>query len=193
MENPKRAYIIHGWDGYPEEGWFPWAKRELEKRGFTVTVPNMPHPERPTIEDWVGKIETLVGEPNENTFLIGHSIGCQAIMRYLASLNEKKVGGVILVAGWFELVPLESEEEKEIIEPWLKTPIDFAKVKAAIDNITVILSDNDEWVPFNRNKKLFEERLVPNIIVEHGKGHFSGSSGIKELPVVLQTIERYSA
>ena len=22
----KRAFIIHGWDGYPDEGWFPWLK-----------------------------------------------------------------------------------------------------------------------------------------------------------------------
>ena len=28
----KRAFIIHGWDGYPAEGWFPWLKRELEKK-----------------------------------------------------------------------------------------------------------------------------------------------------------------
>ena len=27
----KRVFIIHGWDGYPEEGWFPWLKEELEK------------------------------------------------------------------------------------------------------------------------------------------------------------------
>lgn len=22
----KRAFIIHGWNGYSEEGWFPWLK-----------------------------------------------------------------------------------------------------------------------------------------------------------------------
>lgn len=193
MENIKRAYMIHGWDGYPEEGWFPWAKSELEKRGFVVEVPGMPHPDTPTIDDWVGKLAEFVGEPNEQTYLIGHSMGCQTILRYLAALNGKKIGGVVLVAGFFELVPLASDEEKTVVKSWLTTPIDFAKVKAATRNITVILSDNDEWVPLDRNKKLFEERLAPNIIVEHGKGHFSGSSGIKELPVVLQIIERYSA
>ncbi len=45
----KRVFIVHGWDGYPTEGWFPWLKAELEKRGFTVAVPAMPHPERPTV------------------------------------------------------------------------------------------------------------------------------------------------
>ncbi|MEX0649403.1 MAG: alpha/beta fold hydrolase [Candidatus Andersenbacteria bacterium] len=184
----KRAYIIHGWDGYPEEGWFPWAKAELEKQGFVVEVPNMPHPDRPTIDDWVGHLTKLVGQPDEVTYLIGHSMGCQTILRYLASLNGRKVGGAILIAGFFELVPLESDEEKEIVKPWLKTPIDFEKVKAATNNITVILSDNDEWVPLERNKQLFEQYLSPTIITEHAKGHYSGSSGVKELPAVLEAV-----
>ncbi len=45
----KRAFIIHGWDGYPEEGWFPWIKRELEKKGFITQIPAMPQPEHPKI------------------------------------------------------------------------------------------------------------------------------------------------
>ncbi len=187
----KRAFIIHGWDGYPEEGWFPWLKAELEQRGFAVEVPRMPHPAEPTIDDWVGHLAKLVGEPDENTYLIGHSMGCQTILRYLASLEDKRVGGAILVAGFFELAPLETDEEKAIAEPWLETPIDFAKVKATTSNITVILSDNDEWVPLERNKELFEQCLSPKITVEHGRGHFSGSSGIKELSAALEAIEQY--
>ena len=116
----KRAFIIHGWDGYPQEGWFPWLKAELEQRGFTVEVPSMPHPSKPTIEDWVNHLARLVGEPDEQTYLIGHSMGCQTILRYLASLNNQKIGGAVLVAGFFELMPLEKEEEKAISE-FIKT------------------------------------------------------------------------
>lgn len=188
----KQAFIIHGWDGYPEEGWFPWMKAKLEKSGFSVEVPSMPHPAEPTIEDWVGHLTKLVGEPDKDTYLIGHSIGCQTILRYLASLAGKKIGGTVLVAGFFELVPLETEEEKGIVKPWLETPIDFAKVKAATTNITVILSDNDEWVPLERNKQLFEQYLNPEVIVEHGKGHYSGSSGVKELPAALEAVLKYT-
>lgn len=184
----KRAFIIHGWDGYPEEGWFPWAKVELEKRGFTVEVPSMPHPDRPTIDDWVGHLAKLVNQANEQTYFIGHSMGCQTILRYLSSLNNQKVGGAVLVAGFFELVSLEKEEEKVIVKPWLETPIDFSKIKAATSNITVILSDNDEWVPLERNVELFKQYLNPTIITEHAKGHYSGSSGVKKLPAVLKAV-----
>lgn len=35
----KKAILIHGWEGYPEEGWRPWLKGELEKHGFEVIIP----------------------------------------------------------------------------------------------------------------------------------------------------------
>ena len=31
--------MVHGWDGNPNNHWFPWLKKELEKRGFEVHVP----------------------------------------------------------------------------------------------------------------------------------------------------------
>lgn len=35
----KRVVIAHGWDGHPNEIWFPWLKAELEKREFEVIIP----------------------------------------------------------------------------------------------------------------------------------------------------------
>lgn len=64
----KRVFIIHGWDGYPEEAWFPWLKSQLEQAGFTVEVPAMPQPDEPTIEAWVPKLAEVVGEPTSVLF-----------------------------------------------------------------------------------------------------------------------------
>src|SRR3989338_6493172 len=90
----KRAFIIHGWDGYPDEGWFPWLKAELEKNGFQVHVPAMPESAEPKIETWVSHLSKAVGDVDENTYFVGHSIGCQTILRFLESLPaDKKVGG----------------------------------------------------------------------------------------------------
>ena len=86
----------------------------------------------------------LVGEPDEQTFFVGHSIGCQTILRYLESLPaDKKVGGAVFVAGWFVLGDLETEEEKIIGKPWVETPIDFNAIKSATNNFVVIFCDND--------------------------------------------------
>lgn len=183
-----RVFIVHGWDGYPEEGWFPWLKKELEAKGCRVEVPAMPEPAAPKIEAWVSHLAKVAGEVDENTFFVGHSIGCQTILRYLESLPEhKKIGGAIFVAGWFTLMDPKTNEEKEIAKPWLETPIDFIKIKHHTVNFFAIFSDNDEFVPLS-DKGLFEQKLGAKTAIEHNKGHFSGSDGIKELPIVLEKI-----
>lgn len=185
----KRVFIIHGWGDYPQNDWFPWVKRELEERSFEVVVPAMPNPNEPRIDAWVSYISEVVGGPDGQTFFIGHSIGCQTIMRYLGGLPiDKKVGGVVFVAGWFVLSDLETEEEKVIGKPWIETPIDFDHVRKMAGNFTVILGEDDPVVPYEENRKLFEARLDPKIIVENGRGHFSGSDGVTELPSVLDAV-----
>ncbi len=180
--------MIHGWDGYPDEGWFPWLKTELEKNGFQVHVPTMPESAEPKIETWVSHLSEMVGNVDELTYFVGHSIGCQTILRYMETLPaEKKVGGAVFVAGWLILMNLKTDEEKEIAKPWLETPIDFAKVKRHTKKFFAIFSDDDAVVP-QENKKLFGEQLGAKTVMEHGKRHFSGSDGVKELPVVLEAM-----
>jgi len=189
----KRVFIVHGWGGFPEEGWFPWLKRNLEKNGFQVQVPAMPEPAYPKIEPWVSHLSKIVGAVDENTFFVGHSIGCQTILRYLESLPaDKKVGGAVFVAGWFTLMNLKTDEEKEIAKPWLETPIDFEKVKHHTKKFFAVFSDDDEVVP-QENKKLFEERLGAKTAIEHKKGHFSGSDGVTELPSALKAVLEFAS
>lgn len=184
----KRAFIIHGWDGYPEEGWFPWLKQELEQKDFSVVVPAMPDAAEPDIEAWTSHLSRVVGNTDENTFFVGHSIGCQAILRYLERLPaDIRIGGVVFVAGWFTLTNVDSAEEKEIAKPWLETPIDFEKVKQHTKKFVAIFSDNDPYVPLD-NKDVFEEKLGAKIIVEHDKNHFSGSTGTAELPIARDSL-----
>ena len=187
----KRVFIVHGWDGYPKEGWFPWLKKELEIRGFEVTIPAMPDSAKPKIEKWVPYLAEVVGKADKKTFFVGHSIGCQTILRYLETVNER-VGGAVFVAGWFNLSDMETEEEKSIGKPWLETPINFKKVKNTTDKFMAIFSKDDPVVPFEENKKLFRERLNSQIITEDGKKHFSGSDGITELSIALQSILKIS-
>lgn len=180
----KRIFIIHRWDGSPSKDWLPWVKAEMEKKGFEVIVPEMPNAEEPKIEEWVPFLAKLVNDVDENTFFIGHSIGCQTIMRYLESSYPKKVGGIIFVAPWFNLINLEDEESKAIARPWLETSIDLEKVRSATDNITVFMSDNDPFVPLS-DKEIFQEKLGAKVIVEKNKGHFNQ----KTFPEIIETIK----
>lgn len=187
--NMKRVIIIHGWDGHPEEGWFVWLKKELETKGYKVLVPSMPHSENPIIKDWVAHLEKIVGKPDSETILIGHSIGCQTILRYAESLNgSEKLGGAIFVAGWFNLENMEDDEEERIAEPWITTPINFEKARGALPKSTLIISDNDPYGAFDENKSKFEE-LGSKIVVLHNAGHINEESGHHQLPEIITALE----
>ena len=186
----KRVFIIHGWDGYPEEGCFPWLKKELEERGFQVFNPAMPESIRPKIETWVPFLSKLIGTPDEETTLFGHSIGSQTIMRYLETLPKNmKINKVVFLAGWVNLTEEanEDDEDKGIAKPWLETPIDWEKVKSHANKFIAIFSDNDPLVPLS-DSEIFKDKLGAEIIIEKNKGHFSGSDGITELPSALEAI-----
>jgi predicted alpha/beta hydrolase family esterase len=122
----KRVFIIHRWGATPKSDWYPWLKEQLEKDGYEVHVPAMPDTEIPVIEKWIGCLSDAVGTPDNETYFVGHSIGCQTILRYLDShMFEplETVGGAVFVAGWFNLENLESDEEKNIAAPWIERPV----------------------------------------------------------------------
>ena len=95
----KRVIIIHRWSGGPDDDWRPWLKIELEQRGYEVANPEMPDTDTPVIKKWVDKLREVVGTPDADMYFIGHSIGCQAILRYLETIDTP-VGGAVFVAGW---------------------------------------------------------------------------------------------
>lgn len=185
-----KAIIVHRQDGNQKSDWYPWLKKELEKRKWKVIIPKMPNTSEPKIYSWVNYLKKVAGTPDEETYFIGHSIGCQAIMRHLSQLPPQiKIGGLIFVAGWLKLRNLEDKDAKIIAKPWLETPLNFTKVKERTKNITVILSNNDPYVDYKKHKTLFIKKLKAKIISEKGKGHFTRDDGIKEIPEVVKELE----
>lgn len=188
----KKAFLIHGWDGNPENAWFPWLKSELESHGFSVSAPAMPHSDEPKIEEWVSALAKEVGECGDALYFVGHSIGCQAILRYIETMpGAAKIENVVLVAPWMKLDTTTLEEEGEeiraIAEPWMQTPINFGKIKEHAKKVTAIFSDDDPYVSL-AEREFFQENLDAKIITEHAKGHFDDFAEMKELPSVLEAI-----
>ena len=189
MRMQKRVFVIHGWESHPKDGWFPWLKKELVAAGFKVFVPQLPKPDEPKIKNWVPKLNRVVGKPDAETYFVGHSLGCQTIVRYLEALPEGvMVGGAVFVGGFFKrLTGLEGDEEKNIAYEWLKTPIDLKKAKTHLKKSVAIFSDDDPFVPLD-NEEDFKNILGSKIVIEHGKKHFAGYTGTIELPATLQAL-----
>ena len=177
----KRVFIIHGWSGSPRSDWLPWLAGGLRADEFQVTVPEMPNNDTPKIDEWVPFLSDLIGKADKDTYFVGHSIGCQTILRYLEGLDEDvRVGGIVFVAPWFHLRNLSGEEEEKIAEPWIKTPIDFSKVKSHCRDFIAIFSDNDPFVPLT-DKELFEKNLGAKTTVLNNLGHMSTEDGVLKL------------
>ncbi|PIN88833.1 hypothetical protein COU60_05410 [Candidatus Pacearchaeota archaeon CG10_big_fil_rev_8_21_14_0_10_34_76] len=188
----KRIIVVHQWGSSPEGDWYPWIKNELESNGFEVHVLEMPESDEPKIESWVGALKEVVGDLNRETYFIGHSVGCQTILRYLEKSEfMKKAGGCVFVAPWMHLQGLEEEEgAEEIAREWLETPVDFKEVRKHCEKFVCVFSDNDPFVPLS-DRDIFREILGAKIITEHEKGHFTKDDGVEELPVVLEEFLKF--
>lgn len=180
----KKVYLIHGWGGNSEGGWFDWLKEELSKKGFKVVAYDMPNTEHPKIEEWVGYLEKNIKDVDEGTYFIGHSIGCQTILRYLEKLHKhKRISGCVFVAPWFDLVNLEPEEIK-IAHPWTNTSIEFQRVLDHCNNFLCVFSNNDPLVTLNEAEK-FKKNLGATIIIKKGFGHFDA---VEKIPEILNFV-----
>lgn len=178
---------MHGWAGGPSGDWIAWAKQAFGAKGFAVVAPEMPDTLHPNIEAWVSYLRDLVGKPDSNTFFVGHSIGCQTILRYLETISTQ-VGGAVFVAGWFGLENLESEEVAKLAEPWLTTSINLEKVRAVLPKSVLLISSNDDYGAYELNVKKFTE-LGSRIVVLQDAGHITASDGFTELPQLIEAFD----
>lgn len=188
----KRLIIVHGWDGSSKEPLISWLGKIGTDAGFETTVLDMPNPGVPTIDAWTKHLEENVYYVDQDTYFIGHSMGCQAILRYLEMNKGSKLGGAILMAPFLaQLTGLKNQEEEDIARPWIERPIDFAAIRAMSGKFVTIFSDNDKLVPLEANKEAFEKALNPTIIVEHAKGHLSDEDGVSELLSASEALDGF--
>lgn len=179
----KKVYIIHGYTGYPDKNWFPWLKSELEKLGAEVKVLAMPHTEAPQYSEWLPYIKSKVINPDENTYFVGHSLGCITILQYLNNLEQGiKVGGVVLVAGFS--TPIHFTE----LNSFFDVPLNEDKIKNDTNKIVAINSDNDPHVPYWQAEEL-EKRFGAELVKVHNGQHLNEKAGYKEIPLVLEKLK----
>lgn len=182
----KRAFLIHGWEGYPEESWLPWIKEKLLEKGFDVIVPAMPDTANPTYQKWVPYLTEIVSNPSANDYFVGHSLGCITILRYIETLEDNQnVGGVVLVAGFGH--DLDYKGYKGELSSFFKDPINWEKIKRHCPKFVAIHSDDDPWVPLEHNQ-LFQEKVGAKAIIEHKMKHFSGEDDVTQLPSALKSL-----
>ena len=177
-----RAVLVHGFAGHPLHGWRPWLKQELESRGWSVSIPAMPHADAPVCSEWVEAISQAVGSPVSSCALVGHSLGCMAILRYLDTLAPgHAVGTVVLVAGF------GSDTARPGFESFIHPPLNWPSLRSRASRFVALHSDNDRFIPLSEGEFLHRQ-LGAELIVQKGMGHFSSSEGTTRLPVALEKL-----
>jgi predicted alpha/beta hydrolase family esterase len=179
----KRVVIVHCWEGTPEYCWYPWLRDELRPMRIHTFIPQMPETQAPKLDRWLPALQEVIGEPDEELVLVGHSIGCATIMRYLETLKEgEKIAGVVLVAGFSNDLTIPA------IKTFFETTFNWEKIKQSAEHVVAIFSDNDPYVPVSESEILNQNLGAELIEVKNGS-HFSGSSNCTELPEVRDAVE----
>jgi predicted alpha/beta hydrolase family esterase len=184
----RKVYLVHCWGGTVTDGWYPWLAEKLREQHVGVVLAEMPDSDAPRIDKWVAKLSELVEGLSEAVFFVGHSVGCQTILRYLETQLPTTLGGVLLVAPWFDLLPAAlSDGSDEIAAEWLQTPLDFAKVCQFTTSITAIFSDDDPYVSLEQ-VGFVQDRLKAKTLVVSGQGHISAEDDVTEPEYLWQEL-----
>lgn len=182
-----KVYIIHGYTASIHANWFPWLKEQLVARGAFVEVIELPHPNQPIATAWLKQVHERIGTPDQQTYIVGHSLGCITALLYMQQqleLASVSLGGALLVSGfdeWLYTLP-------ELVD-FVQIPVQFEPLIHAIQQRIVVAAADDEIVPVIFSRRLAEHMQAELYELEHG-GHFLDRDGFTEFPLVLELLER---
>ncbi len=169
------VYIVPRWAGNTHSDWYEWLALELNNRyKIEISILEMPDWKEPDIEKSQKFLEENIANIDENTYFIGHSVGCQAILRFVNSkLLENpslKIGGFLFVAAWFKV-----DKPWISMKPWLNhQQLNYELISKQVLTRKVILSDNDPFTSnFSNNKREWEEVLNSEVTVYPNRLHFN--------------------
>lgn len=176
-------YIIHGYLASSESNWFPYLKNKLENDVVKVTVFNMPNSKNPKLLEWVNHIKNNITNFDENSILIGHSLGCVAILNYLNNSKPAKFKGLYLIAGFVEKTPIP--ELLEFVEPLLN----YNKIIELTNNRMVIAAKDDDIIHYKYSQFLAEKIDANFTLLNEGK-HFIERDNFTKFPLLVKEIKK---
>jgi predicted alpha/beta hydrolase family esterase len=183
----KNVIIIHGTEGYPEENWFPWLKEKLEAKGYVVTVPQFPSPPvvAAKISEWFEVLDEHIDKINEDTIIIGHSLGGVFTLRILEKL-DKPVRAAFLTGTPIGVRPILNYDRDVAFSGF---DFDWDKIRTNSKHFEVFQSDDDPYVDLANGEEL-AKHLGINLNFIPNAGHFNKKAGYTEFPQLLEKLEK---
>ncbi|MBI2019782.1 serine hydrolase family protein [Candidatus Daviesbacteria bacterium] len=180
-------FIFHGTEGYPEENWFPWLKQKLEEKGCKVFVPQFPSPPviPAKIDEWFDVLKDYKKYINEDTILIGHSLGGIFTLRVLEQLKHP-VKAAFFVGTPVGVKPILNYDRDEAFSGFA---FDWESIKKNAQYFSVFHSDNDNYVSLGNGKKLAKNLGIELNFVLNA-GHFNTKSGFTKFDQLLNDVNK---
>ncbi len=168
--------------GSPNGNWKPWLMAELEKKQILAASVYMPEFDNPTPEGWSAELTHQINlNPEDEIYLVGHSLGGTTILHYLQSQNAKPVSGAIFVGSPCGVV------KNNRIDNFFTKSFDFQKIRSNCHQFSVIHSDNDPYVP-EEHAHILAKELSADLTIVPRAGHFNTASGSFTLPKCLDSL-----
>lgn len=176
--------IFHGTGGHPKENWFPWLKEELEKEGCCVFVPQFPHPKDHHLPDWLEVLKEYTQYIDEDTILVGHSLGGLFTLRVLEQL-AKPVYAAFLVAAPIGVKPIKYYDSDATFSGF---SFDWRKIKDNAKHFAVYHSDNDPYVSLGNGEELAKHLGISLTFIPQA-GHINAEAGFTKFDKLLEDIK----
>ncbi|RQS66480.1 serine hydrolase family protein [Burkholderia sp. Bp8963] len=184
----KHIVIVHGYTASPDANWFPWLAEVLRAEGARVSIPAMPDSLNPDPVKWASTLQQSLPAADTDTILVGHSLGCIAVLRHLLSLPaHTQARGVLLVSGFDRTVSTLPE-----LRSFTDAPLDHAEICRRAQKIISLFSDNDSIVEPAASIELSRNLNAEQEVVSGG-GHFLEHEGFEQFPEAYTAIAKLLA
>jgi leucyl-tRNA synthetase len=169
MGQKYRFVILHGFQSGPDRPRWIWVKQKLEEMGHEVVLPALPNPERPTEGEWVSAALNCTTY-DENTVLVGHSLGSVAALKVLEKL-DKPIARLVTVGGF---VSKDFKDNPRPFEKTFKWEFDGDKIRSNVKSITILHDPRDYAVSDSQAKELSDLLQTPITLGTSNEPHFTG-------------------
>lgn len=182
----KKAAIIHGTRGTSQGNWFQDVAAQLNARGFHALVPQFPTPEGQNLDNWLTHFKETIGELDQQTLLIGHSVGAVFTLRILEQLDTP-ISTAVLVAGFTGALGLP---EYDILNStFLDAPFSWNKIRSNAAHIICLSGSNDPYVPIEQGRWIADSLNVEHMVVKGG-GHLNAEFGYTNFPLLIEELTK---
>ncbi len=178
----RRIILVHGYGATPHLYWFPWLARELEARGHAVIMPTLSEPFRPDLHTWISELQTAIGEFDENTIVVAHSLGNSAVARMLQDASPG-----VMCRAYIAVAPLILERYGKLFPTFFEKPIDASRLVAHAGKISVLHDPADRWAPIS-NGKFLQQACGARLIECPGQHHFNNLNSSMPVPEILAAV-----